>query len=71
MEKNLLKFQEITQKYELDKRAEEISLYLTSTDKINADDFSKKFEMELDDAKFYLSFIEFSLKVKEKNNLHY
>lgn len=71
MEKNLLQFQEITTKYKLDKRAEEISLYLTSTENINAEDFAKKFDLDIEDAKFYLSFIEFSLKIKEKNNLHY
>ena len=63
------KFQEVVKRYNLDREdtAREISLYLTQTPKISVSNFSEEFNIDLDDAKIFLSFIVKGIEFKEKN----
>lgn len=58
---SLISFKEVVAKYKLDaaEKADEISHLLTGDEKqVSVDDFAKKYDMELDDAHTFLSFIQ-------------
>jgi Fic family protein len=64
-------FDKIIEKYDLsdDKKAEQISNYLTKNPKgtISVEDFANIFDMEEDEVITFLSFIQKGLKFKEKH----
>ena len=64
-------FMNIIAKYALnsDEKAEEISLFLTNADKkaVSAEEFANLFEMELEEAITFLSFIQKGIEFKKNS----
>lgn len=68
LEQHKKEFEEIVKKYNLfePKLAEKISIYLTKN-KTTSKDFAKEFNLEENDAKIFLEFIQKGIEFKEKH----
>jgi predicted HTH domain antitoxin len=63
------KFDEIVRKYKLfeEKKAEEISIFLTKSKVVSRGEFATLFNMDINDADIFLSFIHKGIIFKEQN----
>ncbi|MGM5485217.1 MAG: hypothetical protein ACQEP1_05085 [Nanobdellota archaeon] len=52
------KFDEVIRKYGLEEKADEIADYVLKKGNVEVDEFAKLFNIEVEDAKILLSFIE-------------
>ncbi len=70
IEKHKEKFEDIAIKYRLKspEKAEEIATYLLEKKNISSDEFAEVFGLEKEDARVFISFIERTIRWKEKND---
>ena len=69
IEKEAKEFKDIVKKYNLqdENKAQEIANYISKSETISSEEFSKKYNIEHEDAKKFLKFLHKGIKFKEEH----